>query len=65
MTQSRWTSKAAWASLLGFVGLILCNFGLYDKLGITADTWQTLVNALLSVLVAFGIFNDPTSKDTY
>lgn len=65
MTQSRWTSKAAWASLLGFIGLLFGNLGLYEKIGITAETWQTLVNALLSALVAFGIFNDPTSKDTY
>ncbi len=59
-TQSRWRSKAAWASLLGLVGLIFSNYGLYNLLGITSDTWQALVNALLAALVAFGVLNNPT-----
>ena len=53
-TQNRWRSKAAWASLLGLVGLLFSNYGLYNILGITGETWQALVNALLTALVAFG-----------
>jgi uncharacterized membrane protein len=65
MTQSRWTSKAAWAALLSFIGLIFGNFGLYEKIGITAEVWQNIVTGFLATMVALGIFNDPTSKDTY
>lgn len=64
-TQSRWRSKAAWASLLGLVGLIFSNYGLYNLLGITSDTWQALVNALLAALVAFGVLNNPTDPNHF
>ncbi len=64
-TQSRWRSKAAWASLLGLVGLLFSNYGLYNILGITSDTWQALVNALLAALVAFGVLNNPTDPNNF
>jgi uncharacterized membrane protein len=64
-TQSRWRSKAAWASLLGLVGLIFSHYGLYNLLGITNDTWQTLVESLLAALVAFGVLNNPTDPNHF
>ena len=48
MQQSRFRSKAAWASLLSLVGLCLANFGIYERLGITSEVWQTLTTALLA-----------------
>ena len=33
MKQSRYRSKAAWASLLSLVGLCLASFGGYERLG--------------------------------
>ncbi len=64
-TQSRWRSKPAWAALLGLAGLVFTHYGLYDVLGITSDTWQTVTNALLSVLVAFGVLNNPTDPQNF
>lgn len=64
-TQSRYRSKAAWASLFALVGLLLGTFGVYDMIGISGTQYQTIVDMLLSCLVAFGILNNPTSKDTF
>lgn len=63
--QSRWRSRAAWASLLGLLGLIFSHYGLYESLGITGDTWQTITNALLGALVAFGVLNNPTDSEHF
>jgi len=63
--QNRWTSRAAWAALLGLVGMILGRFGLYDNLGITDETWQAIVDGLLGVLVAFGVLNNPTDPENF
>ncbi len=64
-TQKRWRSKPAWAALFGLVGLLFSIYGLYDILGITSETWQALVNALLAALVAFGVLNNPTDPDHF
>ena len=53
MQQSRFRSKAAWASLLSLVGLCL------------AEVWQTLTTALLATLTAFGVLNNPTDGENF
>ena len=65
MQQSRFRSKAAWASLLSLVGLCLANFGSYERLGITSEVWQTLTTALLATLTAFGVLNNPTDGENF
>ena len=65
MKQERWKSKAAWTSLLTLIGLCLANFGGYEALGITSETWQTLTTAFLAALTAFGILNNPTDGENF
>ena len=65
MKQSRYRSKAAWASLLSLVGLCLASFGGYERLGITSETWQALTTALLATLAACGVLTNPTDGETF
>jgi len=65
VNQNRFMSKAAWVAVAALIGFILGNYGLYDAIGLTNDTYQTLVDLILAVLSAFGIFNNPTSKNTF
>ena len=65
INQPRYRSVAAWASLLALVGMMLGTFGGYEKLGITDADFQTIINMLLSALVAFGVLNNPTSKSNF
>ncbi len=64
-TQPRYRSVAAWASLLALVGLLLGTFGVYEKIGISGTQYETISEMLLSCMVAFGILNNPTSKNTF
>ncbi len=63
--QNRLKSKAAWVAVFALVGFILGNWGLFDVIGLTNETWQQLVELLLAALAAFGIFNNPTESDHF
>ena len=63
--KERLKSWAVWVSVLGAVGVILNSVGVFDKLGITSQTFDIIVNSVGSILIAFGILNNPTSKDCF
>lgn len=65
MKQNRFLSKAAWVAVAALIGFILGNYGLYDKIGLTNESYQTLVNLIFSALAAFGIFNNPTDEKNF
>ena len=66
MKQNRFKSKVVWASILG--ALYLLYNALAGEMGWTTIenvTFNTLLNSGLSILVGFGILNDPTSGDKF
>lgn len=63
--KKRLTSWATWLSVLGLVGLVLSNFGILEKVGLDLGGWKILVDAIGSVLVAFGILNNPTDRNHF
>ncbi len=63
--QNRLRSRVAWVALFAIIGFALGNWGLFDRLGLTDETWKTLVELMLAALAAFGVFNNPTSSDTF
>ena len=65
MKQNRWTSKVAWLTLLPVIVLLGDTYGLWDFIKMSGDNFQKIYIGILAVLVAFGIFNDPTSKDQF
>ena len=48
-----------WVSFFSLVGLILANYGLYNALGLTTESYQGIVNGVLGLLVAAGIISNP------
>lgn len=58
MKQNRLKSKVFWTAILSAAAMILKAFGLYEIDNATIDA---LVNAVFSILVIFGISNDPTN----
>lgn len=65
MKQSRIKSKAAWVAVAALIGFFLGNYGLYDTIGLTSETYQQLVNMIFACLAAFGVFNNPTDSNGF
>ena len=61
-SQPRWKSWALWLSVLGALGVIFSALGVFEKIGISSDTFEAVVNAIGTILIAFGIVNNPTDK---
>ncbi|MBE6716746.1 MAG: hypothetical protein E7573_07485 [Ruminococcaceae bacterium] len=62
LMKERLKSWAVWLSVFGALGVILNAFGVFEKIGIDSATFDVVVNAVGSVLIAFGILNNPTDK---
>ncbi len=60
--KERLKSWAVWLSVLGALGVILNATGVFEKIGIDSTAFDVIVNAVGSILIAFGILNNPTDK---
>ncbi len=60
--KERLKSWAVWVSVLGALSVILNAFGVFDLIGIDSMTFDMVVNAVGTILIAFGILNNPTDK---
>ena len=63
--KDRLKSWAVWTSVFGALAVILNAFGVFEKIGIDSTTFDMVVNAVGSVLIAFGILNNPTDKTAF
>ena len=70
-TTGRWAlrgrlrSRVLWASVVGLIMVVFSAFGLWERIGITADGFREIVGAVGGVLAAFGVFNDPTNREGF
>ena len=58
----RFKSPVVITSILSLVFLILTNLNVID---LDSDTIQNIINALITILVGFGILNNPTDKEKF
>jgi uncharacterized membrane protein len=63
--QKRYFSKVAWVAIATLVLFVLKNWGLLTPLGLTETSYNELVDAILAILIAFGVFNNPTDVNHY
>lgn len=63
--KERLKSWAVWVSVLGAVGVILNSLGVFEKIGIDSAAFDVIVNAVGTILIAFGILNNPTDKSSF
>lgn len=61
-SQPWWKSWAVWLSIAGLISVLFSATGLFEKMGMTSDTFNTVIEAIGTILVAFGIVNNPTAK---
>lgn len=55
---SRFKNYGLWVSVLALIPMILSAFGVK----VVADEYQVITNLVLSILVALGIVNNPTTN---
>ena len=65
MEQNRFKSWALWVSVAGALWVIASAFGLPEKAGITETTFTRILDAGGSILIAFGICNNPTDRENF
>ena len=65
MKQNRFRSWALWLSVIGAVWVILSAFGLPQKWGLEEGVFKTVVDAIGTILIGFGILNNPTDKENF
>lgn len=61
--QNRFKSWALWLSVLGALGVILNSIGAFEQMGITSDVFDAIVNLVGTILIGFGIVNNPTNSE--
>jgi uncharacterized membrane protein len=62
---NRLKSPVAWGALFVLVGFILKNYGLLEPLGLTPDSYKELTALITATMVSYGIWNNPTTKDSF
>ena len=63
MNQNRFTSPVVWAAVAAQQLTILSTLGVINA-G-QSDAVGAVVTAVLQLLIAFGVLNNPTSKNTF
>lgn len=65
MEQNRWKSKVTWAGIAATLLIFFGQVGLYEAVGVTQEWAQTVIDLVLSLLVAFGVLNNPTDAEHF
>ena len=71
MKQNKWAlrdrlkSRVLWAALAGCLMTVCSVFGVWERIGITAEGFREIIAAVGAVLAAFGVFNDPTNREGF
>ena len=60
--KERLKSWAVWVSVLGALGVILNATGVFELIGLDSMQFDIIVNAVGTILIAYGILNNPTNK---
>ena len=63
--QNRFKSWALWLSVGGALWVIAEAFGLTAQIGLTNETYNTLLNCVGTILITLGILNNPTDKTNW
>ena len=63
--QDRLKSKAVWVSVISLILLIFNSFGIFEKIGADETVFKNIFDMLLTVLVGFGVLNNPTDKENF
>lgn len=58
VAQPKYRSLYFWTGIVSLVMMLMGNFGLYERIGISEGFIRDFTNALLTFLASVGVFND-------
>lgn len=61
-TQPRWRSKVVWLGAASALWVLLDALGITQRIGLTNDTFNTVVSSIATILTLFGVLNNPTDS---
>lgn len=62
---SKWKNYGLWVSIIAIISFVLGNWGLYDSIGMTSESFQRLANLILGALATAGVISNPTAGRMY
>lgn len=62
MSQNRLKSPVVW---LSFFVLFFNQFGLHEFIGLDVEGFHVVIEAITTILIAFGIINNPTDEKNF
>ena len=60
--QNRFRSWVMWSGIAGALWLMVSALGLPQRIGLTDETYITVVNAIGAILTLLGVVNNPTDR---
>ena len=63
--RERLKSPVVWSAFVGCIITIFSVLGIWEKIGITSEQFSNIVGAIGTMLTAFGILNNPTSREEF
>ena len=62
---SRWKNYGLWISMFSLVGIILQAAGAFKAIGLTDETYNNVIQAVLTILTAAGVISNPKEGTGY
>ena len=58
-------SKVVWVSAVGLIVIVFNAYNLWGLLGINADQFREITDAISVLLIALGVMNNPTDRENF
>lgn len=58
-------SKVVWVAFIGLVVLVFNAYNLWRFIGINAEQFREITDAIATLLIALGVMNNPTDRENF
>jgi phi LC3 family holin len=63
--QNRFKSKVTWLAAAAAFWVLIDALGIPTKIGITNETFNSVVSSIATILTLFGVLNNPTDSENF
>jgi uncharacterized membrane protein len=62
---SRLKSPIVLGNIMALILFIMKNYGLLSPIGLTEDSYNELTGIIMTILIGFGVLNNPTNENDF